>query len=171
MAIFVQVKNGFVNGSVVAADIAAAKENLRAFINTSIQDYGQKTNPFIYLEILKASRVLLGEDFRSFLIANHKNGLGPCSSLMMAIVHYLNGNGSTRTIIMEIRRAEEIVSYNNSTPGAWDNRFIVKQKTADNSRNLGLLDNVSNFDYYRLLRGIGIPNLSSLLLVLLGEQP
>jgi len=169
MTTYVQVKNGFVSGSVIPADITAAKENIRAFLSTSVQDYQQKTNPLLYLEILKASRVLLGEDFRSFLIANHKNGLGPCSSVIMSILHYLNDKGSARNIISEVRRNEEIVRFNNSRTGAWETRFIVKQPTGLNGKASDMFDKIQNFDYYRLLRAIGVEALARFLLVLLGE--
>lgn len=167
MSAFVQVKNGFVNGSVRDADIYAAKENIRAFLNTSAQDYKMKTSPLIYQEILRAGRVLIGEDFRNFLVANYKNGLGPCASIVSAILLYLSGKTSARAIIGDIRRAEDIVHYNNNTPGAWDDRVV---NHSNNTKQAPvMLDNVVNFDYYRLLRAIGVENFSRLMLVLLGE--
>lgn len=167
MSEFVQVKNGFVNRSVRDADIYAASENIRAFMNTSVQDYKMKTNPLIYQEILRAGRVLIGEDFRGFLVANYKNGLGPCASIISSILLYLSGKTSARAIMGDIRRYEEIVHYNNSNPGAWSDRVI---NNAHNSKQSPvLLDNITNFDYYRLLRAIGVENFSRFLLVLLGE--
>lgn len=167
MTVFVQVKNGFVNGQVVNADIAAASMNLHVFNNSAAQDYDFKTNSRTYQEILRAARVLIGEDFRGFLSANYKNGFGPIANLVSGILHYLNNKASARSVIKDIAIAESIVYDNNSIPNGWEKRSV---KTNKESTPPIFIDNITNFDYYRLLRGIGIENLSRLLLVVLGEN-
>jgi hypothetical protein len=168
MSTFVRAKNGFVNGAVTNADVSAAKEVIRAFLNSTTQDYAQKTNPIIYQEVLRAARCLIGENFQDFLEANYKNGIGPLASIVGSIVLYLNNKCSARAIGSDIRCAEEIVHHNNNTTGAWERRFITStQSSARNS--MALTDNITNFDYYRLLRGIGMENMSRILLALLGE--
>lgn len=168
MSTFVRVKNGFVNAAVTNADVLAAKEVIRAFLNSTTQDYGQKTNPIIYQEVLRAARILVGENFQDFLEANYKNGIGPMASLMSTIVMYLNDKCSARAIMSDVRCAEEITNHNNQTAGAWDRRFITdRQNTARTA--MALTDNVTNFDYYRLLRGIGMENTARILLAILGE--
>lgn len=167
MGTYVQVKNGFVNGNVRDADIAAASTNIRTFLNSSTQDYKMKTSSRSYQEVLRAARVLIGEDFKGWLVANYKNGLGPCANIVGTILLYLNGQLSARSIGSNISIGESTVIYNNSNMNAWERRSITR---STEQKSPILLDNVTNFDYYRLLRGIGVEFLARLILVVLGEN-
>lgn len=166
MSTFIQVQNGFVNGRVNGADVLAVRDNVRAFLNSTVQNYELKTNPLIYREILLYIRTITGENFKDFLTANYKNGLAPCASIISTILLYLEDKTSARAIVGEIRRSESIVEYNNETVGAWDKRTINQTRTVSNGPSV--LDNITNFDFYRLIRAIGIENMARFILVLLG---
>lgn len=168
MTTFIQIKNGLVSGNVREVDVYAAQENIRTFLNSTAQNYALKINPFGYREIMRATRLLMGEDFKGFIAANYKNGLGPCANLFSTILMYLSGKVSARAVAQSIRSMESIVEYNNKTPNGWTSRTIMSAGKHNNQ--LHSLDNITNFDYYRLIRGIGVENLSRLFLVILGES-
>lgn len=167
MSYYVQVKNGFVSGGVRDADVAAAVANIRSFLNSAAQDYEMKISPRTYKEVLRAARVLIGEDFQGWLVANYKNGLGPCANIVGTILLYINKLNSARSICSNISIGESVVTHNNNQINGWEKNVVTPNK---NQKNPIMLDEVTNFDYYRLLRGIGVEYLARLLLVVLGEN-
>lgn len=166
MAAFMQVKNGYINGDLNDPLIYGASENIRAFIRGSIQNYDTKTNPFLYLELLKAGKALTGPDFRDFLVANYHNGLGPCANISLTILNYLKGDVSARAVVSSIRIEEGNVDYYNRHQN-WHKRMVSNMSKKE---TVPIFDQVQNFDHYRLLRAIGIENWARLLMVLLGES-
>ncbi len=167
MANFRQVKNGFVNYDVGDGDLMTIMRNLKQFIWSGYSDYNIRLNPLIITDILKQTRLLVGQDFRAFLMANYNRGIGTQAGLVREVVNYLSGQVGYRSvntaIVIEENKIKSYDKFEN-----WGAKTI----SANHMDTVGLsqLDKVNDYDFYRLCAGLSPELLARMFLVIGGEN-
>ena len=162
-----EVRNGFISGEIDEAHFAIVVRNLKSYIRSSLNNPTVKVEPTLVSEVIRDMNSLTGGDFRSFLIANYNNGLGPVSQLSKEIVSFLydgtNLSGLTTRINVEERKNqfhEEPAMKN--VP-----RYISVDGTSSDKFNN--VDKIVNYDFYRVLAALSPIGMARLFLVLSGE--
>ena len=167
MVNFRQIKNGFINYELGDNDLFIITRNLKQFIWSGYHDYDTRLNPLIIKDILKQTRLMVGSDFRAFLMANYNRGIGPQAGLVREVVNYLAGALGYRSVSTAILIEEnKIKSYDK-----FDN-WSSKTITSNHMDTSGLtnLDKITDYDFYRLCAGITPELLARLFLVIGGEN-
>lgn len=167
MVNFRQVKNGFINYELGDGDFVTIRRNLKQFIHSGYQDYHIRLNPLIIKDILKQTRLLVGSDFRAFLMANYNRGIGPQAALVREIVNFLSGDLGHRSVSTAITIEEnKIKSYDKFDN--WESKTISANHM--DATGLANLDKINDFDFYRLCAGLSPELVARMFLVIGGEN-
>jgi hypothetical protein len=167
MSSYRQVRNGFVNLGLGDGDLALINRNLKSYLRTS-HDFKVKKDPQVIADVIKQIRLITGDDFKGFLLANYNNGLGPMAGMVRDIVLYLNGKVSPRSVITSIRiEANKVINYNDPRT-TWESKPLVINRL-DTETNSKLMK-ITDYDLYYFIAGLSVEKVATLFLALSGES-
>lgn len=164
-----QIRNGFVSLNVGEADLAVVMRNLKSYVRSAQAEFSIKINPLSIRDAIKQIRLLTGGEFKSFLMANYNNGLGPQAGMVREIVYYLRNKVSHRSVSTQLLIEEGKVSSYNSDPKRWEMKPAHIQTMS--TQNLLELDKITEFDFYRLVAGTSPEIVARIFLTFAGETP
>ena len=164
-----QIRNGFISLNVGEADLAVVMRNLKSYVRSAQADFKVKIHPLSIRDAIKQIRLLTGSDFKSFLMANYNNGVGPQAGMVREIVYYLRNKVSHRSVSTQLLIEEGKVTSYNSDPKRWEAKPVNIQTMT--TQNILELDKVTEYDFYRLVAGTSPEIVSRIFLTIAGESP
>lgn len=167
MSDYRKVAYGYVDSRLLDPTVSTINGILRAYVVSS-QDMEMMIDPASIAEVVSLGEKITGGDFKHWLMANYDNGVGKRAKLVRAIVGYLNGDISGRTMSQSITADEQYVTTTQLklVAGAYNGR-IDRRDFDEVQRKLDKLD---HNDMHRFIEGVGPQLFARMLITFNGES-
>jgi len=165
MTEFALVSNGFVASGIPDAELTGIFKNLKALKKDSYVDFTVVLKGHMAVEVIRCVRRLTGDSFRDWMKANSDGPIGP---LVRDLLNYLNGKVGYHTVHSSIAIQESRLTQVDHFHSAVYTPTTRQESSLEPLLKQGM--SLHDYDFYRLMAGIGAVDIARIFLLLGGES-